>query len=80
MRLSFNPSQHIPSDIMIDILVPCFAVDLAWIDGDDDERSRNVRMSEFTDVNDQFNIRSVGTIAPIREEEWDAQEAMLSGP
>lgn len=82
LRRYFNSSEHIPADSVVDILVPYFSVDLEWIneDEDKDERSGHVATSEYIDVNNQSNIRNIGTTALIREDKWDAQKAMPSSP
>ncbi len=60
LRQYFNSSQQMPDGSQMNITVPYFAVNLRRIDATSDNRFEHVGDSKFTDVNNQFQIRSIG--------------------
>jgi hypothetical protein len=80
LRRYFNSSQVIPDGSTIDMAMPYFSVNLSWIDASSDNRSQNVGSTEYQDVDNDFQIRTVGALGIVRSTPWDGDSDLPSAP
>ncbi|KAE8454304.1 hypothetical protein EG329_005229 [Mollisiaceae sp. DMI_Dod_QoI] len=80
LRRYFNSSQEIPDGSTIDMAMPYFSVNLSWIDASSDNRSQNVGSTEYQDVDNEFQIRTVGALGIVRSTPWDADSNLPTAP
>ena len=62
----------IPDGSTINMAMPYFSVNLSWIDASSDNR--------YQDVDNDFQIRTVGALGIVRSTPWDGDLDLSSAP
>jgi hypothetical protein len=67
----------IPNGSTINMAMRYFSVILSWIDASDN-KSQNVGSAKYQDVDNDFQIRTVGALGIVRSTPWDGDLALPS--